>query len=350
MFPRVDVEAALHPGPREQPLRGPRPGERARLVVGAVVQQHRLGDPVEVGARGELAVERRVGPRGAEPVEHRPGGLGTPGQGEVPQVVEEARAHRCVDHGRVDESGPDDQRVQGDAAAHRPAEHGHPVGIDVRLLLERQHGVDRVARVAEAGLALHVGRRARRGVTAVVGVQDGEAGPCQVVLLPRQSLARDVAGRVDVAVVEHDAGEAPRAAGPEQDPGHHDVAAAVAHLGAGVGVGLGDDPHLGDPRAAEGLAHQRRQRDRAAGRREGLLRRRFGRPGAGRGGPRGRAAGGGVGVRGRARGRRCTPPAEAGAGPPARGWPAASLTPRRPGGSGRRWSPAARRSRPSARR
>ena len=47
----VDPSRAVDAGLLQQPLGGARPADRAGLVAGAVVDQHRLGDPVEVGAR-----------------------------------------------------------------------------------------------------------------------------------------------------------------------------------------------------------------------------------------------------------------------------------------------------------
>ena len=87
---RLSTPACLH-----QPLGGPRPRRRAGAVGGAVVGEHRLGDPVEVGARRQLPVEPRRLLRRAELRRTAP--RPTSGRlvaGEVVEVVEEPRADR----------------------------------------------------------------------------------------------------------------------------------------------------------------------------------------------------------------------------------------------------------------
>ena len=183
--------------------------DRAGVVGGAVVQQHGLGDPVEVPRARTARCRSRGSSAGRAEL-----------RGERGRRRPVARAASSGRSCRGTASSPRRRRrapVTSPGLATR-ALSVTPPPIDRPSIatrsgstsfspLERLHRVDRVAGVAEPGLPAQRRRRVGPGVAAVVGVQHHEPGPREVVLLARQPLAGDVDRRLDVAVVEHHRGE-----------------------------------------------------------------------------------------------------------------------------------------------
>ncbi len=252
---RVDAGAA------HQAVGGPGPAGRAGGVDRAVEREHRLGDAVEVGARREPGVEPGRLLRRPEPLVVGLHLLRTAGLGELAQVVDEVAGHRGVDDRGVDEPGVGDQHVLGDATAHRAAEHAHPVVVHVRQPAQCPDGVRGVARVAEARVQVDRGDVVRPGVAAVVGVQHDVARLDQPHLLAGEPLPGLVHRRIDVAVVEDDGRERPRAARPEQLARDPQPVAAVGDLVLGVRRLLLDRARDAQTPAVERFPHDRGQRE-----------------------------------------------------------------------------------------